>query len=124
NLYPMTVARQLGTDTSHRIIDGVRELIQAGLWPFAIVIFCTSIVIPMLKLVGMGWFIASVRFGWTRRLRFKTAFYRLIDELGRWSNVDVFTLVVFVPLIQFDGLASARTQPGATAFALVVACTM
>jgi len=29
-----------------------------------------------------------------------------------------------VPLIRFDGLASAHTQPGATAFALVVFCTM
>jgi paraquat-inducible protein A len=124
NLYPMTMARQLGRDSPHRIIDGVRELVQAGLWPFALLIFCTSIAIPLMKLIGMGWFIASARFGWTRRLRFKTALYRLIDELGRWSNVDVFTLVVFVPLIRFDGLAAARTQPGATAFALVVTLTM
>jgi paraquat-inducible protein A len=124
NLYPMTSAFEAGSDTHHRIIDGVRELYQAGLWPLAVIIFCTSIVIPGLKLVGMGWFLASVHFRSRRHLKLKTALYKLIDELGRWSNVDVFTLVVFVPLIQFDGLASARAEPGGTAFTLVLTLTL
>lgn len=124
NLYPMTGSSQAGYDTHHRIIDGVRELFQAGLWPFGIVIFCASIAIPLLKLVGMGWFLASVRGRSRRHLKLKTAAYKLIDELGRWSNIDVFTVVVFVPLIQFDGLATARPEPGSTAFSLVVCLTM
>lgn len=124
NLYPMTVASQAGRLVPHRIVDGVRELFQAGLWPLGIVIVCTSIVIPLLKLVGMAWFVASVRFRSDRHLRLKAHLYRLIDELGRWSNVDVFTLVVFAPLIQFGPLASAWPAPGATAFTLVVFFTM
>jgi paraquat-inducible protein A len=124
NLYPMTSATEAGGDTHHRIVDGVRELFQAGLWPLAIIIFCTSIAIPLLKLLGMGWFIASVLRRSRRHLKLKTAIYKLIDELGRWSNVDIFTLVVFVPLIQFDGLASARPEPGGTAFTLVVTLTL
>ena len=44
--------------------------------------------------------------------------------MGRWSNVDVFTIAVFAPLMQFGALASARAAPGATAFILVVTLTM
>ncbi|MGN6666353.1 MAG: paraquat-inducible protein A [Trinickia sp.] len=124
NIYPMTTSFQLGHTVSHRIVDGVFELFKAGLWPFGIVIFCTSIAIPFVKLAGMGWFIASVLRRSDKHLRTKTFVYRLIDELGRWSNVDVFTIAAFVPLIRFDGIANARPYDGATAFALVVILTM
>lgn len=60
----------------------------------------------------------------SKALVFKTKLYRLIDELGRWSNVDVFTLAVFVPMIQFGSLATASADVGATAFILVVTITM
>lgn len=124
NLYPMTISFQLGHTVTHRIIDGVSELFKAGLWPLGILIFCTSIAIPFVKLAGMAWFIASVLRRSDRHLRTKTFLYRLIDELGRWSNVDVFTIAAFVPLIRFDGMADARPYDGATAFALVVILTM
>lgn len=124
NFYPMTASTQLGRPDSHRIIDGVYELFHAGLWPLGILIICTSIVIPVAKIVGMAWFIASVGRRSRKHLRIKAHLYRWIDELGRWSFVDVFTIAAFVPLIQFDGLASTRAAIGATAFALVIFLTM
>jgi len=124
NFYPMTMSRQLGHYDSHRIIDGVYQLFHVGLWPFGILIIFTSIVIPLAKLGGMVWFITSVLRHSRRHLRAKAHLYRWIDELGRWSNVDVFTIAAFVPLIHFDGVAVARPAIGATAFALVVFFTM
>ncbi|APA88497.1 paraquat-inducible protein A [Paraburkholderia sprentiae WSM5005] len=124
NLFPMTSSMQLGRIQSHRIIDGVYQLFHAGLWPLGILITCTSIVIPVAKILGMAWFVVSVQRRSRRHLRVKTHLYRLIDELGRWSFVDVFTIAAFIPLIQFDGIASARPAIGATAFALVVLLTM
>ncbi|AFT88060.1 paraquat-inducible protein A [Paraburkholderia phenoliruptrix] len=124
NLFPMTSSLQLGRTESHRIIDGVYQLFHAGLWPLGILIICTSIVIPVAKIAGMAWFVVSVRRRSRRHLRVKAHLYRLIDELGRWSYVDVFTIAAFVPLIQFDGIASARPATGAPAFALVVFLTM
>lgn len=124
NLFPMTLSIQFGQQVPHRIVDGVAQLFQAGLWPLGILIFCTSIVIPVAKIGGMAWFILSVRRRSRKHLRVKTYLFRWIDELGRWSNVDVFTIAAFVPLIHFDSLASARPATGATAFALVVFFTM
>jgi len=124
NIYPMSTAMQAGRQVPHRIIDGVGELYQAGLWPLAILIFCTSIAIPLLKIIGLGGLLWSIQRRSSRRLVLKTRFYRFIDEIGRWSNVDVFTIAVFAPLMQFGALASARAAWGATAFMLVVALTM
>lgn len=124
NFYPMNISIQLGQAVPYRIIDGIKDLINAGLWPLAILIFCTSIAIPALKLVGLTWFIISVRHRSSKRLVLKTKLYRIIDEIGRWSNVDVFTVAVFVPLMQFGSLVDSRPAPGAVAFMLVVVLTM
>jgi paraquat-inducible protein A len=124
NIYPMSTDMQLGESVPHRIIDGIRELFQAGLWPLGVLIFCASIAIPMLKIAGLGWFVLSIRLRSRRHLRLKCRLYRFIDEIGRWSNVDVFTIAVFVPLLQFGALATARAATGAPAFILVVVLTM
>ncbi|HTV51872.1 MAG TPA: paraquat-inducible protein A [Steroidobacteraceae bacterium] len=124
NLYPMSTDVQLGQLVPHRIVDGIRELFAAGLWPLGVLIFCTSIAIPLLKIAGIGWCVLSIHARSSRALRLKTRLYRLIDEIGRWSSVDVFTIAVFVPLLQFGALASARAASGAPAFILVVVLTM
>jgi paraquat-inducible protein A len=124
NVYPMSTDLQLGQLVPHRIIDGIRELYQAGLWPLGVLIFCTSIAIPFVKLAGLSWFLISIRQRSRKRLRFKTRMYRLIDEIGRWSNTDVFTIAVFLPLLQFGQIISTQAALGAPAFILVVVSTM
>ena len=124
NLFPMSVAMQAGRQVPHRIIDGVQELFQAGFWPLGVIIFCTSIAIPLLKILGLGGLLWSIHARSTRGLVLKTRLYRFVDEIGRWSSVDVFTIAVFAPLMQFGALASAHADWGATAFMLVVVLTM
>ncbi|MGH8259555.1 MAG: paraquat-inducible protein A [Steroidobacteraceae bacterium] len=124
NIYPMSTDLQLGAMVPHRIVDGIRELYQAGLWPLGILIFCTSIAIPFVKLAGLSWFLISIQRRSRKALRFKTRLYRFIDEIGRWSNTDVFTIAVFMPLLQFGQVVSSQAAPGAPAFILVVVLTM
>lgn len=124
NVYPMSVDTQLGERVTHRIVDGIQELFAAGLWPLGILIFCTSVAIPLLKLAGLSWLTLSVLRRSGRALPVKTTAYRFIDEIGRWSCIDVFTIAVFVPLLQFDGLLHSEAAPGAVAFVLVVVLTM
>jgi paraquat-inducible protein A len=124
NLYPMSVDRQFGVLVPHRIVDGIMELFQAHLWPLGVLIFCTSVAIPLLKLAGLSWLLICVWQGSCRRLVLKTRLCRLIDEIGRWSCVDIFTIAVFLPLMQFHGMVSTDAANGATAFLLVVVVTM
>jgi paraquat-inducible protein A len=124
NTYPMSTAAHLGQEVPHRIVDGIWELFQAGLWPLGVVLFCTSMAIPFVKLAGLSWLLFSTRRRSPGRLVFKTKLYRLIDEIGRWSCVDVFIISVFVPLLHFGALASTRAATGAPAFLCVVVLTM
>ncbi|HVN30002.1 MAG TPA: paraquat-inducible protein A [Candidatus Binataceae bacterium] len=124
NLFPMSSTLQMGTIQRHRIVDGISELFAAGFAPLGIIIFCTSIAIPVLKIFGLAWCAASVLLGSRKYLVAKTRVYRAVDEIGRWSNVDPFTIAVFVPLMHFGSMVDTHAELGATAFILVVVLTL
>lgn len=124
NVFPMSINYQMGEPHAHTIFDGILRLVQAGLFPLAILIFTTSIAIPFGKLLGMVWLMLSVENRSRRGLVRKTRIYRFIDEVGRWSNIDVFTIAVFLPLMQFSPLVVVTAGGGASPFLMVVVLTM
>ncbi len=124
NFIPMNISTQLGQHVQYRIFDGVRALFGAGLWPLGIVIFCTSIVIPMAKILVGLWCTWSVWTGSSRHLVLKTKLFRAAAELGRWSQTDPFVIVFFVPLMNFGALASATPSWGAPAFMMMTFLTL
>ncbi|MDR7926277.1 paraquat-inducible protein A [Acidithiobacillus thiooxidans] len=123
-LYPMEYNYQIGKMEGYTIMTGVMKLIDAHFLLFAAIIFMASIVIPFLKLFSLSWFFISVRIHSVKQLRLKTAIYRLIKTIGRWSHVDVFTVTVFLPLMHLSGLLAVYVGDALPAFLAVVVLTM
>jgi paraquat-inducible protein A len=124
NVLPVLTLVSLGNEQSNTIITGVLELIHNRLWPLALIVFLASIVVPLLKLCGLTWMLLATLQGSEHALIARTRFYRVIDTVGSWSNVDVFVASVLVGLLQFGAIAQARAGAGLTAFAGVVILTM
>jgi paraquat-inducible protein A len=124
NLLPVLTIERYGQVETNTIMGGILELVRSGLWPLAAIVFAASIVIPLAKLCGLSWMLLATRTGSGRLLRARTQIYRLIDVVGRWSNIDVFMISLLVALVQFGALTRVRAQPGAMAFAAVVIVTM
>jgi paraquat-inducible protein A len=119
----MTVER-FGRVNSYTILSGVNELFQLGMWPLALLVFFASVAVPMLKLVSLGWFLYAIRRRSVRWLRERTVLYRLIDSVGRWSNIDVFMMSILAASLQFGFLTTVDPEAGIVSFAAVVALTM
>ncbi len=124
NYFPMNVQDQFGQVSNQTIFFGIEKLLTSGFWPLAAIIFVTSILIPLAKLLGMSWLLWSVHHRSGRRLRRKTRIYRFIEEIGRWSNIDVFTITIFLPIMQLDGFVRMHAGTGASAFLAVIVLTM
>jgi len=124
NLLPVMTVFYLGSQNTNTILSGVRELATAGLWPLAVLVFFASILVPVLKLVSISWFLLAIRRRSARRLRQRTMLYRLIDFVGRWSNIDVFMISILVALLRFGNLTTVDPGTGAVSFAAVVVMTM
>lgn len=122
--YPMSITVQPNGVQRYTIMEGVRELAHANFWALAAIIFTASILIPMVKLVGLSWLLMSVRHPSSRALVFRTHMARVIHRIGRWSNTDPLTAALMIPLISFPGLADVHLGRAALPFALVVTLTM
>lgn len=124
NIYPMNLSDHLGQEVHYTIMTGVKDLFKAGLYPLGVLIFCTSILTPGVKILALGWCVLSVWRGSRRHLIVKTRVLRLIAEMGRWSKTDPFAIVFFVPLVHFGSFGSEDAGWGATAFMMMTFLTM
>ena len=124
NIYPMNISNHLGQQVNYTIMTGVQDLFKAGLYPLGVLIFCTSILTPGVKILALGWCVLSVWRGSRRHLVTKTRVLRVIAEMGRWSKTDPFAIVFFVPLVHFGAMGSEDAGWGATAFMMMTFLTM
>jgi paraquat-inducible protein A len=124
NLYPVFTIVSFGKGNTSTIMGGVRQLLTGSDWPLAVIIFVASIVVPLIKLIGLGWLLIAVRRPQPRNLRANTRLHRLIEVIGRWSATDVFVAALLSGLVMLDNLATVVPGPGVLAFGAVVFLTM
>ncbi len=124
NIYPILRMEIYGAYSESTVWDGVVSLWQYNEYFVAIVVFLASIVIPLLKLLGLFFLVISVKWGRGRRLRGRTRVYKFIDAIGPWAMLDVFLLAVLVALVKLGSLGRVIPGPGLLAFCLVVILTI
>jgi paraquat-inducible protein A len=124
NLLPVMTTVEFGDREQNTIISGIGELWSDGIWPLAIIVFIASLAVPLLKLLGLSWCLAMISRRSASQLVARTHLVRLISFIGRWSNIDVFTISILCVLGDFGNLEKVEVDPGAIAFAAVVILTM
>ena len=124
NLLPVLQIERYGSVEKNTILGGVVELVHYDLWPLAVIVFTASVVVPLAKLFGLAWLLWQTQRRSPHLLRQRTRVYRFIEAIGRWSNIDVFTISILAALVQFGFLTRVRPESGALAFAGVVLITM
>jgi len=124
NLLPVMTVISFGKGKPDTILSGVQELIAAGMWPLALVVFIASIIVPMLKLILLMYLLLSVQYRSHWRARDRTLLYRIVEAVGRWSMIDIFMISILVALVKLGSIATIEPGAGATSFAAVVVITM
>lgn len=124
NVYPILRMDYYGVYSESTVWDGCVTLFRNGQWVVAVIVFLASILIPMFKLLGLFFLVATSRTASARRRRERTLIYRIIDVIGPWAMLDVFLLSVLVALVKLEQLATVLPGPGLLAFASVVVLTI
>jgi paraquat-inducible protein A len=124
NLLPVMTVVYFGRGEPDTILSGVKELMQAGMWPVALLVFFASITVPVLKLIGLTFLLITVQRRSRWRLRDRGVIYRIIEQVGRWSMVDIFMISILVALVNLGSIATIEPNVGAICFAAVVITTM
>jgi len=124
NIYPVLTLVQFDRGNPSTILGGAQELLDAGMWPLALLVFVASVAVPLLKLVSLAVMLIATHRGSAWRLRDRTRLYRVVEFIGRWSMIDVFMLSTLVGLVRAGQVASVTPGIGAICFASVVVLTM
>jgi paraquat-inducible protein A len=124
NLLPVLSTETSGQNRSDTIFSGTVELWRQGLWVLAVIVFTASIMIPVLKLVGLGWLLLNSRRGTSVDSRRLTRIYAVLDFIGRWSMLDVFLATFLAGLVQFGEFSTVTPRGGIVAFAAAVVLTV
>src|SRR5262245_6385929 len=85
NLLPVLVTNTGGSPRTDTIMSGIIGLWDDGMWAIAGIVFVASILIPLLKLVGITWLLIAARRRTTRHRRGLTRLYTVLEFIGRWS---------------------------------------
>jgi paraquat-inducible protein A len=124
NVLPVLDTQTSGNNRSDTIFSGATQLWHNGLWAIAAIVFTASIVIPFLKLAGLGWLLLKTRSPRPHNVRTLTRIYAAIDFIGRWSMLDVFLAAFLTGLVQFGEFSSVQARSGIAAFAAAVVLTV
>lgn len=124
NLLPVLVTHTGGARRSDTIMSGIISLWDDGMIVIAAIVFIASILIPLLKLVGLAVLVFASRRAVVGAPRPLTRLYAALDFIGRWSMLDVFLVAFLAGIVQFGALATVEPRPGIVAFGAAVVLTV
>jgi paraquat-inducible protein A len=124
NLYPIMIIYSLGIGDPSTILSGIGQFIDQGLYPIAAIIFTASIIVPLLKIVGLFLLVYRVHTGVRLRPDKHSKFYHVLEFLGPWSMLDVFVVALLVAVVELGFVTSVAAGPAINYFTLTVIFTM
>lgn len=106
-------------ESNYSVVTGVANLFDANEYLLGFVILLFSIVFPIAKLgvlatLWWGKFTHEQRFGLLRRL----------EQVGRWSMLDVFAVAILVVAGKLGMVADVRARVGIYLFAAAILVSM
>ena len=124
--YMLPVLRLVEYGEVHQdtVYGAVLELTSGGQYVLGVLMFCASIIVPIMKLLILVFLTVSVRLRWTILKRERLMLYKIVETIGRWSFVDLFVISILIALAELGVFATATPGPGLVFFATVVVLTM
>lgn len=124
NIYPIMRLDFYGISQESTIWEGCVELFKDGQVPVAIIVFLASLVIPLLKLLGLFFLVVTTK---RRSARFRPArirIHKFIEVIGPWAMLDVLLLGILVALVKLGRIATVTPGPSLLPFTGVVVLTI
>jgi paraquat-inducible protein A len=124
NFYPIMIVYRLGIGGEATILSGIGEFIDHGLYPIAIIIFTASIIVPLLKIIGLFVLVYKAHTGIRLKPNKHSKFYHVLEFLGPWSMLDVFVVALMVTIVELGFITSVAAGPAINYFTITVVFTM
>jgi len=116
NTYPFLALKSGGLVKQTTLITGTKELYAQGMEALALLVLFTSILAPLVHLVGMLYVLLPLKFN--RLPRNLHRVFRFVQSLQPWGMLEVFMLGILVSVVKLAKMA--KIVPGIALFAFLV----
>jgi paraquat-inducible protein A len=114
NAYPLLSLELGGRLQESTLLTGVTALFEEGVWLLAPMVFCTSLLFPLLILSGTAYLLLPLRFS-HRPWPHSVTILRAITLMTPWSMTGVYTLGIMVAVVKLREMATVT--PGIALYA-------
>lgn len=114
---PIMTLERFGQVQVASIWTGTWQLLRDGEYFVGLIVLLCSMIIPLLKLLGLLVITAIPR---QLSKRWRAATYRWIEWAGRWGMLDVLLIAVVVAWVKVGDLVEVTPGPATLTFTLVV----
>jgi paraquat-inducible protein A len=123
-LYPIMEVTRFGVKIESTILGGVISFLEYKSYFIAFVVFTASVVIPMIKLVGLLFIFMSIKVNVRMSNNRKILIFKFIEAIGKWSMIDIYVVAILASVVQLNEIFNIKGGIAATSFALMVILTM
>jgi paraquat-inducible protein A len=116
NTYPFLALEKEGLVQETTLITGVKTLYAQGMESLALLVLLTSILVPLVQLVGMLYVFVPLKFN--RVPRKLALVFRFIRHLQPWGMMEVFMVGILVSVVKLGKMA--KIVPGLALYSFVV----
>ncbi len=124
NVLPILHLKLYGRTSDNTVWDGVQKFYEDGSYVICVIVLLASIIVPLLKLLGLFYVTITTGLHSDRRLHFRTSVFRFIDTIGKWAMLDVFVVGIWVAAVKIGSLADVTPGRGLLPFGCVVVLTL
>ena len=113
NAFPLVTFELAGRSQPGKLISGVLGLYAEGYWELAGLVLFTTILAPLIYLLGLLYVLLPLALG--RRPRGLAPLFRMLEALTPWAMLEVYTFGILVALIKLGDFGNV--VPGIALFA-------
>lgn len=122
NIFPIVTTDYWGMEEKTTIFQGVFGLLLQGNFLVGGLVFCTSILTPAIKIIGLILLCLTLR--WNRWRKARTWTYKIIKVIDPWNMLEVTLLAMLVTIAELGKMATVHPGTGVFSFAAVVVLTI
>lgn len=118
NTYPFLALKSEGFVRETTLISGVAELYAQNMWGLALLVFITTILMPLIQLSGILYVLLPMKFN---RLPWMLPFiFRFLQKIQPWGMLEVFMLGILVSVVKLAKMASIIPGIALYSFAVLI----
>ena len=121
NSFPLMTFTMAGRSQENSLISGAVEFWNAGFPDLAVLVFATSVALPLVSLLSMAYVLLPLEMG--ARSWHAAPVFRLAAVLRPWAMMEVFMLGVFVAVVKLADFAELSMGPGIYCFSALIVIT-